>query len=214
MKLTKSKLQQIIKEEITKIITEDLEDDLEQEIAEIIIAEADKEGYGVDDQFEEALPGNGPVAEMIDALEMFGLDPGNSETFVWLREAPTLEQFASDPVKYNFLFGGSAESAPESLQDFITNKSYIYEGEDNLKNSILTFGDKIKQFKTPLEEKKKKKKKDDKWIQKAVDPKHKGYCTPMTKKTCTPKRKAFAKIMKTTIRKKNLKKGKNPHGPG
>jgi hypothetical protein len=34
------------------------------------------------------------------------------------------------------------------------------------------------------------------WIQKAVNPKHKGYCTPMTKKTCTPRRKAFAKTMK------------------
>ena len=30
------------------------------------------------------------------------------------------------------------------------------------------------------------------WIQKAVNPKHKGFCTPMTKKTCTPKRKALA----------------------
>lgn len=39
-------------------------------------------------------------------------------------------------------------------------------------------------------------KKDKKWIQKAVDPKHKGYCTPMTKSTCTPKRKALAKRFK------------------
>jgi hypothetical protein len=38
--------------------------------------------------------------------------------------------------------------------------------------------------------------KDDKWIQKAVNPKHKGYCTPMTKATCTPKRKALAKTFK------------------
>ncbi len=40
------------------------------------------------------------------------------------------------------------------------------------------------------------KKKDDKWIQKAVNPKHKGYCTPVTKKTCTPKRKALAMTLK------------------
>ena len=32
---------------------------------------------------------------------------------------------------------------------------------------------------------------DKNWIQKAVNPKHKGYCTPMTKKTCTPARKAL-----------------------
>jgi hypothetical protein len=40
---------------------------------------------------------------------------------------------------------------------------------------------------------------DDKWIQKAVNPEHKGYCTPMTKPTCTPKRKALAKRFKKGI---------------
>ena len=34
------------------------------------------------------------------------------------------------------------------------------------------------------------------WIQKAVNPKHKGYCTPMSKPTCTPKRKALARTFK------------------
>ena len=38
--------------------------------------------------------------------------------------------------------------------------------------------------------------KDGKWIQKAINPKHKGFCTPMSKKTCTPKRKALAKTFK------------------
>jgi hypothetical protein len=38
--------------------------------------------------------------------------------------------------------------------------------------------------------------KDGHWIQHAVNPKHKGYCTPMTKKTCTPRRKALAKRFK------------------
>ena len=37
---------------------------------------------------------------------------------------------------------------------------------------------------------------DDKWIQQAVDPEHKGFCTPMTKDTCTPARKALAKRFK------------------
>ena len=37
---------------------------------------------------------------------------------------------------------------------------------------------------------------DKKWIQKAVNPKHKGFCTPMTKKTCTPRRKALARTFK------------------
>jgi len=39
-------------------------------------------------------------------------------------------------------------------------------------------------------------KKDKKWIQKAVNPEHEGYCTPMTKSTCTPRRKALAKRFK------------------
>jgi hypothetical protein len=38
---------------------------------------------------------------------------------------------------------------------------------------------------------------EEKWIQKAVDPKHKGYCTPMSKPTCTPRRKALAKRFKS-----------------
>lgn len=40
---------------------------------------------------------------------------------------------------------------------------------------------------------------DKKWIQKAVDPSHEGYCTPMTKKTCTPARKTLAKRFKKGI---------------
>jgi hypothetical protein len=38
--------------------------------------------------------------------------------------------------------------------------------------------------------------KDKNWIQKAINPAHKGYCTPMTKPTCTPKRKAIAMTLK------------------
>lgn len=37
----------------------------------------------------------------------------------------------------------------------------------------------------------------DKWIQKAVNPKHKGACTPMSKSSCTPHRKALAKRFKS-----------------
>jgi hypothetical protein len=44
--------------------------------------------------------------------------------------------------------------------------------------------------------------KDKKWIQKAVNPKHKGYCTPMSKPTCTPKRKALAMTFKKMAKKK------------
>lgn len=43
--------------------------------------------------------------------------------------------------------------------------------------------------------------KDKNWIQKAVNPKHKGYCTPMSKPTCTPKRKALARTFKAMAKK-------------
>jgi hypothetical protein len=50
--------------------------------------------------------------------------------------------------------------------------------------------------------------KPKKWIQKAVNPAHKGYCTPMTKSTCTGRRRQFALMMKRkhgfqTARKSN-----------
>jgi hypothetical protein len=53
-----------------------------------------------------------------------------------------------------------------------------------------------------LEEGTKTKKKKKKWIQKAIDPSHEGFCTPMTKKTCTPRRKALAKTLKKLAKKK------------
>ena len=43
------------------------------------------------------------------------------------------------------------------------------------------------------------------WIQNAVNPKHKGYCTPMTKSTCTPKRKALAQTFKRMASKRKSK---------
>jgi len=46
---------------------------------------------------------------------------------------------------------------------------------------------------------------DKNWIQKAVNPKHKGYCTPMTKKTCTPARKALARTFKKMGRERKAK---------
>ena len=54
---------------------------------------------------------------------------------------------------------------------------------------------------------KKNGKKDGDWIQKAVNPKHKGYCTPMTKKTCTPARKALAKRFKKAAKKEKSQGG-------
>ena len=43
---------------------------------------------------------------------------------------------------------------------------------------------------------------DKKWIQKAINPAHKGYCTPMSKPTCTPRRKALARTLKKMAKSK------------
>ena len=54
-----------------------------------------------------------------------------------------------------------------------------------------------------IEMKEKADKKDKDWIQKAVNPDHEGYCTPMTKDTCTPQRKALAKTFKKMGKKRD-----------
>lgn len=61
--------------------------------------------------------------------------------------------------------------------------------------------EKLKATQTP-EKKKGGSAGDKNWIQKAVNPAHKGYCTPMTKPTCTPKRKALAKTFKAMAKKR------------
>lgn len=48
---------------------------------------------------------------------------------------------------------------------------------------------------------------DKKWIQKAVDPSHKNFCSPMSKPTCTPARKALAKRFKKGIEDENVDEG-------
>lgn len=49
---------------------------------------------------------------------------------------------------------------------------------------------------------KKKKAKNGKWIQKAINPKHKGFCTPRSKSTCTPRRKALARTLSKMAKNK------------
>jgi len=53
-----------------------------------------------------------------------------------------------------------------------------------------------------LEDAKKAKKN---WIQGAVKKSHVGYCTPMSKKTCTPKRKALARRFKAMAKSRKGK---------
>lgn len=69
--------------------------------------------------------------------------------------------------------------------------------KEEMKKGINTYDDYLKS-----KVKEKPKAKDGKWIQKAINPKHKGYCTPQTKKTCTPKRKALAQTLRKIAKKK------------
>lgn len=43
---------------------------------------------------------------------------------------------------------------------------------------------------------------ENNWIKDAINPAHKGFCTPTSKPTCTPKRKALAKTFKKMVKKK------------
>ncbi len=63
----------------------------------------------------------------------------------------------------------------------------------------------MKTFKQWLESKNLLDEKD--WISSAVNPDHKGFCTPLTKKTCTGHRKALAlRFKKGDIHQDNLEK--------
>lgn len=53
---------------------------------------------------------------------------------------------------------------------------------------------------------------EDNWIQGAVDPSHKGYCTPMSKPTCTGHRRALAKRFKSGDLSEKAPPGFSPHG--
>jgi hypothetical protein len=91
----------------------------------------------------------------------------------------------------------------EHLQELVNNdseledwvKSKINIAKENLRTAFEYLShESHNQTQDTVDETKKKK-----WIQKALDPKHKGYCTPMTKPTCTPARKALAKRFKKGI---------------
>lgn len=46
-----------------------------------------------------------------------------------------------------------------------------------------------------------------KWLQSAINKNHRGFCTPMTKATCTPHRKALARRFKSGEFKKHQQGG-------
>ena len=93
------------------------------------------------------------------------------------------------------------ESALNERDPYGGNKGDAHRSEDSEYGDLKG----IEDYKPVVEDEELKE--EDDWIQKAVDPKHKGYCTPMTKKTCTPERKALAKRFKKAAKKKEKQGG-------
>ena len=99
----------------------------------------------------------------------------------------------------NMKKGGKLKKAQDGKK--INPSKYLEESRkrvkavtDSARNEELRKG--FDSYTDYLKSKTKPKAKDGKWIQKAINPKHKGYCTPMTKATCTPRRKALAMTLK------------------
>jgi len=86
-----------------------------------------------------------------------------------------------------------------STSDYKPGRMHTGIGDDQSQTAIDMYQALVDKYGGKSAEQPIDEKKDDKWIQKAVNPEHKGYCTPMTKDTCTPRRKALAKRFKKGI---------------
>ena len=114
----------------------------------------------------------------------------------------TTKMFDRQEFLDNINKGLRTPNAKPSSGKGTTSYKYVSQAGDT---TNMSKGDFEKTFTKQKTGGKTPKAKDGKWIQKAVNPKHKGYCTPMTKATCTPKRKALAKTFKAMGR---ARKGK------
>ena len=106
---------------------------------------------------------------------------------------PTLVK-TQDNDKVKDMFSRSNQYEPsitemyDEEEECKMNERYVdlANSKHNLSESELSEMKTLREKIDMLAEKKKK------WLQGAVDPDHEGFCSPMTKKTCTPRRKAFA----------------------
>lgn len=105
-------------------------------------------------------------------------------------EVKTLQQRLG--VDADGKWGEKTQAAYESMVEKLKLQSL----QDNIENRKIVSRPAFIPNNSKVELAKKFKEGGKNWIQKAVNPKHKGYCTPMTKPTCTPRRKAFAMTMK------------------
>lgn len=164
MKITKSQLKRIIKEEYRRV--------LEQP------------------EFKTGVPEEDVLAHGLD-LEMYPTTPEELESDRIAQELENAWVGAGNPEKYL----GYVDN------DILDMAMAVRDGEMEMEDALAQ----VASLGGGMEEKKD-------WMQ---DIKSTGECTPYTKPGCTGKAKAFAKrAQKGDVHDDNLKKGKNPHGPG
>lgn len=132
-------------------------------------------------------------ADAVDALRLAGLHGRSDVRAKVLAKYPELKKAAGGEVEdmgFGFNMGLNLFAGGGSLDPgFIINPGMVNpdQGFYLPMGSYLQDDADLVQFKSGGKAH---------WIQKAVNPKHKGYCTPMTKSTCTPRRKALARTFK------------------
>ena len=185
MKIKKSQLEQIIKEEIEAALSLHQES-LEEITPEMIAQFAWEDGIRIID---------------------FG-DP-DKEPKLGYKDKKRIAKMIADEADIEIDMWGDAVDRNITL-DFINFKDKVFTALWHMHNEEImhpdpndldNYADEYERMHgDPMDE-------DKDWIQKAVDPDHEGYCTPMTKKTCTPKRKALAKRFKKAAKKKDREGG-------
>jgi hypothetical protein len=129
--------------------------------------------------------------ELDDAVDIKAANKAGTKT------ASDEEEVQEDDGGSPFLSPEEAAKKKALLKKRRDAEDAILKGQQNKKDAA----DRAKSVKKVLNTE------DGDWIQKAVNPKHKGYCTPMTKETCTPARKALAKRFKKAGRKEKKEGG-------
>ena len=110
------------------------------------------------------------------------------------KDANFADYFTTVGYKYNM----NPDVYNEAMQDYVDNTP--------IKPSIPKFSFTPKPFVPSSTIKYKKGGKTKNWIQKATNPSHEGYCTPMSKPTCTPRRKALARTFKKIGKERKARK--------
>ena len=186
MKITKSKLKQIIKEELERALSED---DVGAPIYPqdpLAMAQAAAADPNMTAPWLSVKGHPDWGADWLTIHEML-MELGPDGV------ADAFDYFAHESI--NLPADGLIKEDPVVLEAFSYFWAWTDKKKARLQRDIEAGGEELEEDK------------GSKWMQKAVNPEHEGYCTPMTKKTCTPPRKALAKRFKKAAKKKKKKGG-------